>query len=456
VSVTHTHGFSASSVLDSSLHVSRHYQAIDPIEEGILQLHPEQDRGRHFNRQERRTRGWQWTEKFTWTGLGSEGDHALVAGFDVLHTELSSEGHSLPVEILRLDETLARRVSFGPGTRQDLSTTDLAVFVRHRWQPSAATTLEAGLRLDRDGVLGGVILAPRLAATISPFDERLRIGLSFGLSAERTPSLVGTFESMEERTEARFAEDGITPLGATRYTHVVAPGLVPASSRSWAVDVRFAPRPGLDLRATYLDRRGQHEIVVSPEGEGLQGRLVLGSEGRSQHRELELGLRYSPTRWTSLDVSWILAKSRADLNTFASLFGNSRAPVIRPNEYGPGDREVPSRLLVRWRQRFGERWACAALLDWRRGFPFSALDENLEFVGPRNAAGRFPTSAMLELSVERRFRVARWEPWLGLALLNALNADAPSEVQTNLSAPDYGSFYNGVPRRLKLIIRLSR
>jgi hypothetical protein len=292
--------------------------------------------------------------------------------------------------------------------------------------------------------------------TVSPWDERLRLGASFGISAERTPSLVGTFEQMEGRTETRFAQDGITPVGATHFSHVAAPLLQPATSRTWEVDARFALMPGLDLNASYLDRRGLNEIIVEPIGQGADGRLLLSSGGTSSYRGLELGLRYTVGDRTSLSAWWEHARARSDLNVFASLFGDSRAPVVRPNEYAPSDAEIPDRLVVRLRRRLRERWQFAALLDWRQGFPFSAVNENLDYVGSRNQAGRFPTSALLEISIERRFRIARWEPWLGLAVLNLLDSSRARDVQSNVTAPGFGTFYDRVPRRLTLIVRLGR
>jgi hypothetical protein len=41
----------------------------------------------------------------------------------------------------------------------------------------------------------------------------------------------------------------------------------------------------------------------------------------------------------------------------------------------------------------------APVLDIRSGFPLSVIDEDRNFVGPRNRAGRFPNFASLDLQV---------------------------------------------------------
>jgi hypothetical protein len=77
----------------------------------------------------------------------------------------------------------------------------------------------------------------------------------------------------------------------------------------------------------------------------------------------------------------------------------------------------------------------------------------LDWVGPRNQQFYFPTFAMLDLDVEHRFTFLKFKPWIGVRVYNALNRFSPTEVQANLSAPTFGSFYNSYPRQLRLQVR---
>jgi hypothetical protein len=79
----------------------------------------------------------------------------------------------------------------------------------------------------------------------------------------------------------------------------------------------------------------------------------------------------------------------------------------------------------------------------------------LEFVGARNSL-RFPTYARLELAIERRFKIFKFEPWIGLRAYNALNAFLPTDVQSNLASPAFGSFYNSEYRQFRLQVRFER
>ncbi len=79
------------------------------------------------------------------------------------------------------------------------------------------------------------------------------------------------------------------------------------------------------------------------------------------------------------------------------------------------------------------------------------MNEQLEFVGQRNSY-RFPTVATIDASVERRFKIGRFEPWIGLVFLNALNSFAPSDVQNNVASPAFGSLYSSPIRQVRITV----
>ena len=129
-------------------------------------------------------------------------------------------------------------------------------------------------------------------------------------------------------------------------------------------------------------------------------------------------------------------------------------PIVGADGYGPTSADVPHRLLVRGRLSTG-RWLLLEIVDWRSGFPYSVVNEALDFVGPRNA-NRFPDAMHVELGAERRVNVARFRPWIGLRVNNPFNTFSPSDVQANIASPAFGSFYNSEYRRLRLIVRFAR
>ena len=86
-----------------------------------------------------------------------------------------------------------------------------------------------------------------------------------------------------------------------------------------------------------------------------------------------------------------------------------------------------------------------------------AVNEVLDFVGPRNSL-RFPSSARLELGLERRITIpiVKFQPWVGIRVTNILGSFLPTDVQANTNSPSYGTFYNSDSRGVRLQFRFER
>jgi len=84
-------------------------------------------------------------------------------------------------------------------------------------------------------------------------------------------------------------------------------------------------------------------------------------------------------------------------------------------------------------------------LDIRSGFPFSMVNDRLDFVGVRNRE-RFPAFLSLDATVLKSFTV----PFLdkqaraGVIIFNITNHFNPRDVQNNLSSSYFGQFFNSL------------
>jgi len=101
------------------------------------------------------------------------------------------------------------------------------------------------------------------------------------------------------------------------------------------------------------------------------------------------------------------------------------------------------------------RWLLLGIFDWRTGLPYSTVNETLDFVGPRNAS-RFPTYLRLETGIERRVKILKFQPWIGVRIWNSLSSFLPTDVQNNISSPAFGSFYNSEYRQFRIQLRFER
>jgi hypothetical protein len=204
-----------------------------------------------------------------------------------------------------------------------------------------------------------------------------------------------------------------------------------------------------------IDRRGTHELLVQPQTIGNTSALRLNSDGRSNYREAEFGVHFSGGRGVDLNVSYVRAFARADLNSFTTFFDSVISPVLGENAYAPSRFDVPHRLLARGRATPIRDWLLVGTLDWRSGLPYSVVDETLDYVGPRNDR-RFPAYVRVDLGIEHRFKILKLHPWIGVRADNALSSFLPADVQANISSPAFGTFYNSEYRQFRIQVRFER
>ncbi len=152
-----------------------------------------------------------------------------------------------------------------------------------------------------------------------------------------------------------------------------------------------------------------------------------------------------------LTLSYVWARGTADLNNYDQFFGNFRNPIIRANENNLIPTDVRHRLLVRGTVGLPGRWDFAPVLELRSGFPWSAVDEFQDFVGPRNRAGRLPAVRTLDFSLARPWQVKKYRFRAGLKVYNAFGASAERDVQNNVTSPNYRTFYNPIERSIGVV-----
>ena len=411
---------------------------------------PQTQSGSFFNDQEREVTSQQWIEALSISHKLGRGEHVFKAGTDLQRSSFDGFSASRPVEIRRLDGSLAERTTFSGRSEQDVSGVEFAVFAQDRWRLGSRVTLELGLRLDRDPIVEHVNWSPRAGATLGLLPEGrgiLRGG--FGKFVQRTPLNVGAFTSYEPSVVARFLPDGAPAGPAVTLRPVNDASLRTPEAYVGNVewDQRFGRRTLFKL--AFLRRGVDHEYLVLPNRSA--GEIRLSSTGASAYRELEATTRYLGGERRDLTLSYVWARGTADLNGYDQFFGNFRNPIVRANENNLIPTDVRHRLLLRGTIGLPGRWDFAPVVELRSGFPWSAVDEFQDFVGPRNRAGRLPPVRTLDFSIARPWRFKKYRFRAGLKMYNALRASAARDVQNNITAPDFGTFYNPIERSIGVV-----
>jgi len=447
---------SAHTVLESTVAV-RIFE-VDQKTQGELPMvyAPQGQSGNFFNRQERNVRSLQFVEALTFSKDQWLGQHVFKIGLDLQHSRFDGINYSQELDVVRLDGSLAERTTYLPrSTNPEVSGTEFAVFVQDRWRVNDRLNFELGIRADRDDVVERINYSPRVGMSVSLLPEGrgiLRGG--FGKFAERTPLTVGAFTQYDVQTVSRFAPDG-TPLGpAVTFVHALDSSLKTPESivQTVAWDQRLGRR--FFFKAAYLHRNGSHAYTVDPDPN--QGLLTLGSVGASKYWEFETTGRYLASEHRDVSVSYVRSHSTRDLNDYDQFFGNFRNPIIRSNENTLSPTDVPNRLIVRGTIGLPGKWVFAPLYEWRTGFPWSAVNEFQDFVGPRNRTGRLPTVSTLDFTLARPWRFRKYHFTAGLKIYNAFDSGNERDVQSNITSPDYGTFYNPIQRSIGFVLGTSR
>jgi len=416
-----------------------------------LELLPEGNTGNYFADIRRQSERFQWREIYYAHGLEFHGQHTLKLGGEIDYSRVTGLFHENSILIRRQDQTLARRVDFGAASAFSRSLNEYTAFAQDRWVISQKLTVDAGLRFDRDGLARKNAISPRLSFLYLPLKNHatvIRGGI--GLFYDRTPLSVGYFSQLPDRTVTSFAADGSSITeGPLPFTNVVTARLRNPRSLRASLQIDFPVTARVTGRVGYLQRSTTGDFIVDSVNASSQGALVLSNLGRSRYRELQLLAIYDNPRIGTLNATYVWSRARGDLNSIDNFLGDFPAFVVRPNEYGPQSFDAPHRFLVYGQLRMPLDINIAPLVEIRSGFPFSFVNERLDFVGPRNLAGRYPTFLSLAVQATKGFAIPKFVPRMGgrrmrmgVAVLNTTNHFNPIEVQNNVTSPRLGQFFN--------------
>jgi hypothetical protein len=261
------------------------------------------------------------------------------------------------------------------------------------------------------------------------------------------------FQKYPVQTITNYASDGSTIIDPpATYVHTLAtPGLRVPYSLGWTLEADREIARGVLIRVGFESREGHREYYVNPfQGPGSIAQLQLFNTGAQSYREFLVMVRWQATERTSIYGSYVHSRAYGDLNDYNEFFGNFPYPLIRANQYGPMSSDAPNRGLFWGVIALPYKLDFVPILDVHTGFPFSALDQNWQYLGPENQAGRFPTflalDTKLQYPVDFKFHGHRIQFRFGLTVYNVLNHNNSRDVQQYFASPYYGVFYNSVPR----------
>jgi len=424
-----------------------------PHSDQPFRLAVETTQGGFFSRQNRDTDRLEWQETYHFAPLRARGQHLPKIGMVFARNSYHGWQRFAPVEVLRASGQVAERSTFGPDTFASVQQNELSGFVQDRWNVWSRLTVDAGVRFDRDSVVRESNLAPRLGmAWLLTADGRTVLRAGVGSFYDRVNLNSASFLQFPERTVTRFSPSG-TDVESRFYRQRLAGGLHNPLSIAWSAQLDRQVVRNLYLRVGYQQRNTTGDFVVQPLHTWQDDFLVLDNSGRNSYREFELTTRYRWGESSQLTASYVRSATFGDLNDVNQFYGNVPGALIRPNERSLLPFDAPNRFLFWGEFRLPFKLDFSPVLDIHTGFPYSIVDEERNFVGVRNRAGRFPRFASLDVQLTRQFHIPffgkKYKVRAGIKVFNLLNSFNPRDLQNNLVSPRFGEFFNSVERTFR-------
>jgi hypothetical protein len=456
---------SSKSVLESSFSIKQFDADVFPSSGvGPMNFSPDVNSGNFFNQQSRKSKRYQALELYSFTPPNFVGTHFMKLAGGINYITFDGTNISNTVRILRADGTRSQQLDFEGDGKLHRNKTELFAYFQDKWSVNRRLTLEYGVRYDHDNIASENNIAPRIGVAFLPLlDGRTVVRAGIGLFYDNVNLNVATFSQLQERVLTNFGADGLQIIGSPQRQRFAFTDDRIRTPRSvnWNVQLDREWMKNLFVRVGYQQRQARREFVINPiDSQDTESVLGFANSGSSRYRELEVTTRYKFRERDEFVASYVRSSSQGDLNDFNSYFSNFENPIIRPNEKSRLPWDAPNRFLVRGEFHSKYGLTVTPVLDIRTGFPYSFIDEDRNFVGPRNRAGRYPMFASLDLQILRSISLpGRWKKYradLGVKVFNLTNHFNPRDFQNNLASDNFGAFSNGVGRKFGTRITFSK
>lgn len=425
---------------------------------GLFTLAPDLNSGGFYNRQERDSTRVEAQTIYSLPSFDWGGQHQFKIGGGFSSTSFDGSSINQPVAIVRVDGTMSGLQTYTGDGILDRDKNEVGFFVQDKWSAFTGFTLDYGIRFDRDDLSDSFNPAPRIGFAYSPFkNNKTVVRGGFGVFFSKVPINVAVFDRNQDVLVQRFAADGVTVLSSTQFRNVIENDNIETPySLGWTLQVDRELSERFMVRLGYEQRETRRDYVLNPivdSVDSTQGIYFLGKGGNSTYREFLLMTRVRIQSGRELFFSYTQSRSAGDLNNFGTFIGNIQNPILRDNQYSRLNIDAPRRFLAWGDIALPWKVTLSPVVDWRNGFPFSIVDENLDFVGRRNSDRRFPIFFSADMQVLKQvmipFKGKKYRARVGFKIFNITNHFNPRDVQNNVTSQNFGGFFNGVGRTLR-------
>jgi hypothetical protein len=374
------------------------------------------------------------------TGIHLVGMHTITTSAEAGRRAMRGAIDDQPIQVEDAEGRVVRLVEFAGPAAFRTSDTQSSVAVRDLWLINGHLEADLGARLDRTSASQEGLVGPRagLKYTVDHAATTV-IKAGAGRFVGRVPLDALAFGAFPARTDTTLDPSTGLPLTVTAERPVSSQLELPRAN-TVTLEIERRLKPGLDLEVAARRREGSRLPTVEVPDSG--GAVSVMSTGVSDYRELQVALRQ---RWPGglLFVSYVRSSTHGELNDFGTLFSNMDTPFLEPGGRSVGSADAPNRVVGWGTFKLPHAVVFTPRIDWRTGFPYSALDPLRQYLGEPNSF-RFPDAFTLDLIAYKMLIVRAHRASVGLQLINLTNHYNPRDVWAVAGVPQFGQFTNSL------------
>jgi hypothetical protein len=308
-----------------------------------------------------------------------------------------------------------------------------------------------GVRADWDRLIEQTLVQPRLAVNWLPKEDgRMKFTLAWGEHYQPINLTIFGQGSDQERVDTFYDSTGLIPVGNPVTSQFVVPRTGLSQPRSFNTTAEWDEKISAStfVGAAYLLRKGRDAFAWESEPSGI---FLLQNNREDRFISGEVWVRHAFGNGADIMVDY--TRSRANSNEV--LDPSISYLIFAPQQPGPLAWDAPNRVVSRgWTPLPLWQLLFSYFFEYHSGFPFSAINEQQQLVGPANSF-RYPSYLSLNVGLEKRFHFRKREWAVRGSAINLTDHQNPTAVVNNVDAPNFLTFSGrqglGFTARLRLV-----